>query len=81
MYSRCYVANGDNKVRVVFVAAEKFKAVCLNNFIETDPKLQNNPFDVLLRFGKHEIAIAYGISEMYLRGGICKTDMKYHKIL
>lgn len=49
--------------------------------IETGPKLQNDSFDVLLRFRKHEITIACDISEMYLRVGICEPYRKYNRIL
>lgn len=69
------------KVRIVFDASAKFEGVCLNDFIETGPKLKNDSFDVLLRFRKHEITIACDISEMYLRVGICEPYRKYNRIL
>jgi hypothetical protein len=69
------------KVRIVFDAAAKFKGVCLNDFIETGPKLQNELFDVLLRFRKYDVALVCDISEMYLRVGIHETDRRFHRFL
>ena len=69
------------KVRIVFDAAAKYKGVCLNDFIHTGPKLQNELFDVLLRFRKNEVAVVCDISEMYLRVGIHETDRRFHRLL
>jgi len=69
------------KVRIVFDAAAKYKGVCLNDFIHTGPKLQNELFDVLLRFCKNEVAIVCDKSEMYLRVGIHETDRRFHRLL
>lgn len=69
------------KVRIVFDASAKCKGVSLNDYIETGPKLQNDLFDVLLRFRKYQVAVACDISEMYLQVGISEPDRKYHRIL
>jgi len=69
------------KVRIVFDAAAKCHQRCLNDYIETGPKLQNDLVKVLLRFRKHEIALVSDISEMYLQIGIQKSDRKYLRFL
>ncbi|KAH3693016.1 hypothetical protein DPMN_193353 [Dreissena polymorpha] len=69
------------KVRIVFDASAKYQGVSLNDTINTGPKLQNELFDVLLRFRKHDIALVCDISEMYLRVGIAETDRRYHRVL
>jgi len=69
------------KVRIVFDAAAKSNKQCLNDFIETGPKLQNDLVDVLLRFRKHEVAVMSDVSEMYLQIGVNKNDRKYLRFL
>ncbi|XP_053392388.1 uncharacterized protein LOC128555057 [Mercenaria mercenaria] len=69
------------KVRIVFDASAKYNGVCLNDFIQTGPKLQNELFDVLLRFRKYDIALVCDISEMYLRVGIHETNIIFHRFL
>ena len=69
------------KVRIVFDAAARGKYGCLNDYIETGPKLQNDIVDVLLRFRKHAIALVCDISEMYLQIGIHEDDRKYLRFL
>ena len=65
------------KVRIVFDAAARSYKKCLNDFIETGPKLQNDLVDVLLRFRRYEVALMCDISEMYLQVGIQQEDRKY----
>ncbi|XP_053403139.1 uncharacterized protein LOC128558265 [Mercenaria mercenaria] len=52
------------KVRIVFDAAAKTDGLSLNEAIYQGPKLQNELFDVLLRFRSQPIAIMCDIEEM-----------------
>ncbi|KAL4238005.1 hypothetical protein ACF0H5_002716 [Mactra antiquata] len=69
------------KVRIVFDAAAKHNNICLNDAVKPGPKLQNELFDVLLRFRKEQVGIICDIEEMYMRVGICPTDRPYHRFL
>ncbi|XP_053406667.1 uncharacterized protein LOC123558187 [Mercenaria mercenaria] len=69
------------KVRIVFDASAKYQNVCLNDVVYAGPKLQNELFDVLLRFRKKPVAIVCDIAEMYLRVGILETDRRFHRFL
>ena len=55
------------KTRIVFDASAKHKRVSLNDQIHQGPKLQNELFNVLLRFRKFPIGLICDIAEMYLR--------------
>ena len=65
------------KVRIVFDAAAKVRGLSLNDVLETGPKLQNELFDILLRFRKNPIAIVCDIQEMYLQIEVGESDRKY----
>ena len=69
------------KVRIVFDAAARSYHRCLNDFIETGPKLQNDLIEVLVRFRKFEVALMSDISEMYLQIGISPSDRRYLRFL
>ncbi|XP_052820244.1 uncharacterized protein LOC128246076 [Mya arenaria] len=69
------------KVRIVFDASASCKGASLNDVIEQGPSLQNNLFDVLLRFRRDKIAVACDIQEMYLRVGITPPDRRFHRFL
>ncbi|XP_052809477.1 uncharacterized protein LOC128237941 [Mya arenaria] len=69
------------KVRIVFDASASCKGASLNDVIEQGPSLQNNLFDVLLRFRRDKIAVACDIQEMYLRVGIIPPDRRFHRFL
>lgn len=69
------------KVRIVFDASAAYQGISLNDTIEQGPILQNNLFDVLMRFRKEKVALVCDIQEMYLRVGIIPPDRKYHRIL
>lgn len=62
------------KVRVVYDAASKCEWVSLNDVIYNGPKLQNDLFDVLIRFRRRPIALICDISEMYLQIRLAKED-------
>ena len=69
------------KTRVVFDAAAKFGGTALNDMIYQGPKLQQELFNVLLRFRRNPIALVCDISEMYLRIQIAPADRPYHRFL
>ena len=52
---------------MVMDAAANYNGMSLNDTIHQGPKLQNNLFDVLLRFRRNKIALTCDISEMFLQ--------------
>jgi hypothetical protein len=69
------------KVRVVFDGASQHRGVSLNDAILDCPKLQNDLFDILVRFRRFPIALACDISQMYLQIKIPEVDRKYFRFL
>ena len=69
------------EVRIVFDASAKYNNVALNDVIHQGPKLQNDLFNVLLRFRRYPIALACDIAEMYLRVELYPKDRPYHQFL
>ena len=66
---------------MVFDASAKYKGVSLNDMIHHGPKLQNELFDVLLRFRRYPIAVVCDIAEMYLRIELNPDDRPFHRFL
>ncbi|XP_067653340.1 uncharacterized protein [Haliotis asinina] len=62
------------KIRIVFDASAKSCGVSLNDLVFQGPKLQNDVFDILLRFRKYPVTIICDIAEMYLQIGIAPED-------
>ncbi|XP_065941558.1 uncharacterized protein [Magallana gigas] len=69
------------KTRIVFDASAKHCGVSLNDMIHCGPKLQNELFDVLLRFRRNSVAIVCDIAEMYLRIKVPQDDRPYQQFL
>jgi hypothetical protein len=69
------------KVRVVMDAAAKFDGKSLNDCIHPGPKLQQELFEVLIRFRSNQIAIAADIAEMFLQIELAPADRKFHRFL
>ena len=69
------------KVRIVFDASAKHQGLSLNDAVVPGPKLQNELFDVLLRFRRKPIALMCDISEMYLQISLKQEDQAYHRFL
>ena len=67
------------KVRIVFDGSVKNEGLSLNDTIHQGPKLQNDIFNVLLRFRRNKIAIVCDIKEMYLRISIPEEDRKFFR--
>jgi hypothetical protein len=62
------------KVRIVFDCSAKTDGISLNDVIYAGPKLQQELFDVLIRFRRNPIALVCDIKEMYLQVEIKEND-------
>ena len=69
------------KTRIVFDASAKYDGRSLNDVIYQGPKLQQDLFDVLLRFRRFPVAVVCDIAEMYLRIGMAPEDKPFHRFL
>ncbi|XP_064619459.1 uncharacterized protein LOC135482907 [Lineus longissimus] len=69
------------KTRIVFDASAKVAGDSLNDKINMEPKIQNELFEVLLRFRRHPVAIVCDIAEMYLQITLEEEDKRYHRFL
>ena len=69
------------KVRIVFDCSAKMDGVPLNDVIYVGPKLQQELFDVLIRFRRNPIALACDVKEMYLQVEIKEKDRPMFRIL
>ena len=69
------------KTRVVFDASAKFNDMSLNDIVPQGPKLQNDFFEVLLRFRRDPVALMCDIKEMYLQIKLKPEDQMYHRFL
>ena len=68
-------------MRIVFDASAKYNGTALNDVIYQGPKLQNDLFNVLLRFRRYPVALICDIAEMYLRVKLCPKDKSCHRFL
>ena len=69
------------KVRIVFDCSAKMDGVSLSDVIYAGPKLQQELFDVLIRFRRNPIALACDVKEMYLQVEIKEKDRPMFRIL
>ena len=69
------------KTRIVFDASARYQGISLNDAIYQGPKLQQDLFDVLLRFRKNPVALVCDIAQMYLRIEIPPQDRPYHRFI
>ncbi|XP_061190177.1 uncharacterized protein LOC133198039 [Saccostrea echinata] len=69
------------KTRIVFDASAKHDGVSLNDMIHCGPQLQNELFNVLLRFRRNSVALVCDIAEMYLRIKVPLEDRPYQRFL
>ena len=65
----------------MFDASAKYDGKSLNDVIYQGPKLQQELFDVLLRFRRLPVTVVCDIAEMYLRIGIAPEDKRFHRFL
>ena len=71
-----------NKIRVVFDGSMKpMVGPSLNDVQEVGPKLQNNLFDIILRFRTHRFVIAADIQHMYRQILVHEEDRPFQTIL
>lgn len=68
-------------MRIVFDASAESDGVSLNELIYPGPKLQNDLFDVLVRFRRDKIGVICDISEMYLQIMIAPEDRPMFRFL
>ena len=61
------------KVRVVYDSAARYGGISLNDTKLPGPKLQQDVFDVLLRFGRNAVALMADLTEMYTYNDRCFT--------
>jgi hypothetical protein len=69
------------KVKIVFDCSAKTDGISLNDVIYAGPKLQQELFDVLIRFGRNPVALVCDIKEMYLQVEIKENDRAMFRIL
>ncbi|UYV70186.1 hypothetical protein LAZ67_7002112 [Cordylochernes scorpioides] len=70
------------KIRVVFDASSRStNNLSLNDFLHVGPRLQQNLFNILLRFRTFPIAITADIEKMFRQIRLNSDDRDYHRIL
>lgn len=70
------------KVRVVFDASAKTDSgVSLNECLNIGPRIQDELFDILLRFRIHNVVIVGDIHKMYRQINVKESDQNYQCIL
>ena len=68
------------KVRIVFDGAAKCDGISLNNMIHAGPKLQQDLFNVLVRFRRNPVGVACNVKEMYLQIEIKEQDRSHFQL-
>ena len=68
------------KVRIVFDCAAKGDGISLNDMIHPGPKLQQDLFNVLVRFRRNPVGVACDIKEMYLQAEIEEQDRSHFRL-
>ena len=69
------------KVRIVYDSAARYGGVSLNDTMLPGPKLQQDVFDVLLRFRSNPVALVADLMEMFSQVTMAKQDRRYHRFL
>ena len=68
------------KVRIVFDGAAKCDGISLNDMIHAGPKLQQDLFNVLVRFRRNPVGVACNVKEMYLQIEIKEQDRSHFQL-
>ena len=68
------------KVRIVFDGAAKCDGISLNDMIHAGPKLQQDLFNVLVRFCRNPVGVACNVKEMYLQIEIKEQDRSHFQL-
>ena len=70
------------KLRVVFDASSKSpNGNSLNDCLLLGPRLQDDVFDILIRFRLHQYALSADVAKMYRQVGLDKSDRDFHRVL
>lgn len=69
------------KVRIVYDSAARYGGVSLNDTMLSGPKLQQDIFDVLLRFRRNPVALVADLTEMFSQVVMAQKDRRYHRFL
>ncbi|UYV63214.1 hypothetical protein LAZ67_2003462 [Cordylochernes scorpioides] len=78
----CILKAQPTTLRVVFDASTKTTTqISLNDLLHVGPKLQNNIFNILLKFRKNSVALVADIEKMYRQIRLHPDDIKYQTIL
>ncbi|UYV63001.1 hypothetical protein LAZ67_2002800 [Cordylochernes scorpioides] len=78
----CILRAQPTKLRVVFDASTKTTTqISLNDLLHVGPKLQNNIFNILLKFRTNSVALVADIEKMYRQIRLHPDDIKYQTIL
>ena len=65
----------------MYDSAARYGGVRLNDAMLPGRKLQQDVFDVLLRFRSNSVALVADLTEMFSQGTIAKQDRRYHRFL
>ena len=70
------------KLRVVFDASSKSpNGYFLNDCLLLGPRLQDDVFDILIRFRLHQFALSADVAKMYRQVALDESDRDFHRIL
>ena len=70
------------KLRVVFDASSKSpNGNSLNDCLLHGPRLQDDVFDILIRFRLHQFALSTDVAKMYRQVALDESDRDFHRIL
>ena len=70
------------KLRVVFDASSKSpNGNSLNDCLLLGPRLQDDVFDILIRFRLHQYALSADVAKMYRQVAVDESDRNFHRIL
>ena len=69
------------KVRIVYDSAARYGGVSLNDTMLLGPKLQQDVFDVLLRFRSNPVALVADLTEMFSQVTMAEKVRRYHRFL
>ena len=67
-------------VRIVFDCAAKCDGISFNDMIHAGPKLQQDLFNVLVRFRRNPVGVTHDMKEMYLQIEIEEQDRSHFRL-
>ena len=69
------------KVRIVYESATRYGGISLNDTMFPGPNLQQDIFDVLLRFHRNPVALVADLTEIFSQVIMAMKDRRYHRLL